>query len=568
VVSAAALLAIAIGATMVIAWHSHSEWLWATVPGMFYMKYNTSLALIAGGAGLLACTHGARTYAVAAGIIVLVIGGITLFEYVAGVRLGFDELFLDDYWYPESPLRGRMAPGVAVALTCVGSMLILLANERERVLSRVVAMEVLSFVVLAVGTTALVGYLAHAGFAYSWGSSARVAQATAVGLMALGIGLVALGWQRQTVRIARVPLWVPGLLCFAVLLFDLSRPLGLTIGIAYIPIIFCSLWFTQPYMPFVFAAITSALTLLGYLAAPPGNVDPWIIFSNRALTIGALWFVASLVYLRRRTEVSLQSYMSKLERSNQELDDFAYIASHDLKEPLRGLFNHASFLLEDYQDKLDEDGTRRLKRLAHLSQRMERLVNDLLYFSRIGRAELAVQETDLNNVIVEIRQMMEALLTERHARIIVPRPLPHIICDKPRVTEVFRNLITNAVKYNDKADRRVEVGFLETVKTREGLEHNVFYVKDNGIGIEAEFHEEVFRIFKRLQNASDGQEAGTGVGLTFVKKIIERHGGRIWIESEPGKGTVFYFNLNRGWQEPARESHERDIAQVPVHSHG
>ena len=106
------------------------------------------------------------------------------------------------------------------------------------------------------------------------------------------------------------------------------------------------------------------------------------------------------------------------------------------------------------------------------------------------------------------------------------------------------------------------------LNTRDGLERNVFYVKDNGIGIEADFHQEIFRIFKRLQNASEGQEAGTGVGLTFVKKIIERHGGRIWLESEPGKGTVFYFNLKLGWQEPARESHERDIAEVPVHSHG
>jgi signal transduction histidine kinase len=511
---------------------------------------------------------GGRIYALAAGIIVLVIGGVTFIEYVTGVQLGFDELFLHDYRYPESPLRGRMAPGVAVALTCVGIMLILLANERERAFSRVVAMEVLSFVVLALGTTALVGHLANAGFAYSWGSSARVAPTTAVGLMSLGIGLLALSWQRQTVHIARVPLWVPGILCFSVSLFDLSTAPGIMVGIAYIPIIFCSVWFTQAYMAFVFATITSALTLLGYLAAPPDDVGQWVIVINGALTISAFWFVASLVYLRRRTEASLQSYMSELERSNQELDDFAYIASHDLKEPLRGLFNHASFLLEDYQDKLDEDGTHRLKRIAYLSQRMERLVNDLLYFSRIGRAELAVQETDLNNVIVEIRQMTETLLAERHARIIVPRPLPRIICDKPRVTEVFRNLITNAVKYNDKAERRVEIGFLDVLNTRDGLERNVFYVKDNGIGIEADFHQEIFRIFKRLQNASEGQEAGTGVGLTFVKKIIERHGGRIWLESEPGKGTVFYFNLKLGWQEPARESHERDIAEVPVHSHG
>jgi light-regulated signal transduction histidine kinase (bacteriophytochrome) len=316
------------------------------------------------------------------------------------------------------------------------------------------------------------------------------------------------------------------------------------------------------------ATVTSALTLLGYLASPPSHIEPWIAFTNRTLTIGALWFVAILVYMRRRTELKLQGYMDQLERSNQELDDFAYIASHDLKEPLRGLFNHASFLLEDYQDKLDEDGVRRLKRLSQLSQRMERLVNDLLYFSRIGRAELAIQETDLNGVIDEIRLMMEAMLTERHARVIVPRSLPRIVCDKPRVTEVFRNLITNAVKYNDKAKRTVEVGFRESVNTRDGPEWNVFYVRDNGVGIEAEFYDEIFRIFKRLNNTPAGQEPGTGVGLTFVKKIVERHGGRIWLESAPGKGTTFYFNLNCERKESTRKSHERDIVQVPVHSHG
>jgi light-regulated signal transduction histidine kinase (bacteriophytochrome) len=179
-----------------------------------------------------------------------------------------------------------------------------------------------------------------------------------------------------------------------------------------------------------------------------------------------------------------------------------------------------------------------------------------------------VKETDPNAVIVEIQQMMETVLGERHARIVVPRALPQIVCDKTRVTEVFRNLITNAVNYNDKVERFVEIGFLESVNTKDALERNVFYVKDNGFGIDPEFHQEVFRIFKRLQNASDGPETGTGVGLTFVKKIVERHGGRIWLESKPGEGTVFYFNLSRGRNEPARNSYEAAIDPMPDNSAG
>src|SRR5262249_28651574 len=145
----------------------------------------------------------------------------------------------------------------------------------------------------------VVGYLAEAGVAYSWGTSARVAKETAAGFVAMGVGLVALTWQRQSTRIARVPLWVPALLCFTVLVFDLSTPRGTAVGIGYIPILFCSLWFTQPYMAVVFAMVASGLTLLGYFASPPSHVEPWIILTNRVLTIGALWFVATLVYLRR-----------------------------------------------------------------------------------------------------------------------------------------------------------------------------------------------------------------------------------------------------------------------------
>lgn len=257
-----------------------------------------------------------------------------------------------------------------------------------------------------------------------------------------------------------------------------------------------------------------------------------------------------------------QKTTKELRRSNQELDDFAYIASHDLKEPLRGLFNNSRFLLEDYQDKLDEEGVGMLKRLTYLSQRMEMLVNDLLYFSRLGRQELAIQKTDFNSIIGEIESLMETTIEEENVRIVIPHPLPEIVCDRIRMTEVFRNLITNAVKYSDKDEKQVEVGFISNFKKEDGEElSNVFYVKDNGIGIASEFHDEVFRIFKRL-NEEDDAKKGTGVGLTFVKKIIERHNGRIWLTSTLGEGTTFYFKIEGEVYESSRGSEDAsyDIA--------
>jgi PAS domain S-box-containing protein len=237
---------------------------------------------------------------------------------------------------------------------------------------------------------------------------------------------------------------------------------------------------------------------------------------------------------RKENEAALAEYMKDLERSNQELDDFAYIASHDLKEPLRGVHNHATFLMEDYEKMLPEEGTKRLQRMQFLSKRMEVLVNDLLYFSRIGRHAMAMKETDLNAVVEDIRDTMELFLSEHNAIIITPEPLPVIKCDTTRVTEVLRNLITNGVKYNDSKEKIIEIG---TVK-HSGASMAI-YVKDNGRGIPKDMYEEVFRLFKRLQKS----EEGSGAGLTFVKKIVERHKGRIWLESSLGEGTTFYFTL-------------------------
>ena len=252
--------------------------------------------------------------------------------------------------------------------------------------------------------------------------------------------------------------------------------------------------------------------------------------------------IARDISARKASEAQLNRYMRAVERSNQELDDFAYIASHDLKEPLRGLANNAMFLKEDYGTKIDEAGVKRLHRMTFLCHRMERLVDDLLYFSRLGRQELAIQSADLNVMIDDIKAMMEVALHEQNVTITVPEPLPVVVCDVPRVTEVFRNLISNGIKYNRNEPKRIEIGI--THRTMDcGPPEQVFYVRDNGVGIAPEFHNDIFRIFKRL-NEEDEAVKGTGVGLTFVKKIVERHHGRIWVDSALGNGSTFYFTLN------------------------
>ena len=244
-----------------------------------------------------------------------------------------------------------------------------------------------------------------------------------------------------------------------------------------------------------------------------------------------------LITKLNESEKKQNRYMEDLERSNSELDDFAYIASHDLKEPIRGLANNALFLKEDFEDILGQDGANRLKR-------MESLINELLYFSRLGRQDLAIQPVNLNDLIKGIEEMLETTLSENNAKIIIPEPLPTITCDVPRITEVFRNLITNAIKYNKSDFKVIEVGCTRTNKSDSQESDNfIFHVIDNGIGIKNEFFSDIFRIFKRL-NSEDDDTKGSGVGLTFVQKIIERHGGKIWLESKENKGTTFFFTLN------------------------
>ncbi len=281
-----------------------------------------------------------------------------------------------------------------------------------------------------------------------------------------------------------------------------------------------------------------------YFSKATENSSWLVLFLGLGLTGVAIAFVFYLitrnVHVSRLVESrtkELQDYMHDLERSNQELDEFAYIASHDLKEPLRGIHNFASFLLEDYGTVLDEAGQAKLHTLTQLSQRMERLLDSLLYYSRVGRVALAIREVNLNETIREVVAILQPRLTETQTEIRIPRPLPIVVCDHTRVAEVFQNLITNAMKYNNKAERWIEIGYEEVPN-----KSIRFYVKDNGIGIASQHYDSIFRIFKRLHGKQE-YGGGTGSGLTLCKKIIERHNGRIWVESELDKGSIFYFTL-------------------------
>lgn len=276
-----------------------------------------------------------------------------------------------------------------------------------------------------------------------------------------------------------------------------------------------------------------------------GTAAPWTTVEREA----AADIRRYLVEMRLRAFNALQEHAASLSqlntelgRSNEELDAFAYVASHDLKEPLRGIHNYALFLLEDYGEQLDEEGTSKLQTLVRLSHRMEGLIEALFQLSKAGRQELRVQEVDLNQIVEEILDTLHARLTETNTTVRVPRPLPTLRADWVRVREVFQNLITNAMRYSDSPEKLVEIGEAPANPARPDC--YVFYVRDNGIGIDPKHHASIFKIFKRL-HAQEKYGGGTGAGLTIARRMIEKHGGELWVESELGQGATFYFSISR-----------------------
>ena len=246
---------------------------------------------------------------------------------------------------------------------------------------------------------------------------------------------------------------------------------------------------------------------------------------------------------RERAEHKQAELVKELEGVNQELKDFAYIASHDLKAPLRAIKTLADWISTDYADKLDQDGQEQLKLLRQRVDRMHNLIDGILQYSRVGRVREKLTEVELNKLMPEIIDM---LAPPANIKITVESDLPTVKCEETRITQVFQNLLSNAVKYMDKPE-----GYIKVLCSEDG-EYWKFGIADNGPGIEKKHWERIFKIFQTL--APRDEFESTGIGLTVVKKIVELYGGQIWLESEVGKGTTFLFTFPKaGAPEPPPE---------------
>ena len=237
---------------------------------------------------------------------------------------------------------------------------------------------------------------------------------------------------------------------------------------------------------------------------------------------------------RRRAEQQLTRYAGELARSNAELEQFAYVASHDLQEPLRMVSSFTQLLGKRYQGRLDQDADEFIGFAVDGATRMQRLINDLLAYSRVGTRGKPFKPVDCQAIFRATRDNLMKVIEESEA-VITQAPLPTVFGDEVQLLQLFQNLVANAIKFRGQAPPRIRVS-----AQKSGPEW-IFAIKDNGIGIAPEHQERIFSIFQRLHHRSE--YPGTGIGLALCKKIVERHGGHIGVESQPGQGSTFSFGI-------------------------
>lgn len=303
----------------------------------------------------------------------------------------------------------------------------------------------------------------------------------------------------------------------------------------------------------IFSIITNAIIIIlgqeGYLRLSQGETPPFAFWTAQTTYIIVTTVLLSQairkideafekaqheINERKRVEAERETFIRELEAKNAELERFTYTVSHDLKSPLITINGYLSFLEKDAHvgdmDKLNHD----VMRIKEAVEKMQGLLSDLLELSRIGRLINPPEEVDFAVITQEAMRLVEISLQEKNIKVSIQANMPKVYVDKKRIVEVMQNLLENAAKFiGNPSIPQVEVG----VKTDN--DKNIFFVKDNGIGIAPQYHERIFGLFDKLSADTEG----TGIGLALVKRIVETHGGNIWVESDLGKGATFYFTL-------------------------
>jgi PAS domain S-box-containing protein len=349
--------------------------------------------------------------------------------------------------------------------------------------------------------------------------------------------------------------------CNQTMLVTLNRPRDQIVGQPYETLLPEAHWsrFRTRFREFLAAGAGERES--SWVKAGGEVIDVWIrgtLIRNSKGAASHARVVAQDVTAKRRLEGELQEKNQRLAETidelslkNRELDEFVYVVSHDLQEPLRTLVAFSGFLANDYADRLDIEGQEHLRYLVDASRRMRAMIHGMLNLSRAGKVTGDLAEVDLDDLVTVIKTDLGELLRGSNAELRIRTPLPKIWGDRDRIGQLLANLITNGVRYNESPDRWVEVAATPVADSDSSgaLESDLgatvtISIRDNGIGIDPQFHRTIFQLFRRLHTHDEYE--GTGVGLAICNKIVQAHSGRIWVESVPGEGATFFITFRTG----------------------
>jgi len=334
-----------------------------------------------------------------------------------------------------------------------------------------------------------------------------------------------------------------GLSSLLILWLDSYSPVGLTAWLLYYILLVVVAYVMHPVFIIIYAAIFTFLTAIGFFIALPREVPILFTLENRGTAVIVLWALAYFMHRNRILLSKMQGKTDELSRTNRDLEGYVYSVSHDLKNPLTAMNGLSRMLEENVHEKLNKDERDVLSRIVAQGEHMQRLIADLLRLSRVGSQTIELKDLDLSQIARESFDALQLSLKTTGNIEISIQPQMYAKADAGLMRILFDNLIGNAIKFSSKSQSsRIEIG-----KIREKEEkRDIFFVKDNGVGFDMRNAGRLFAPFTRMHSPKDFE--GTGIGLSIVRKIVERHGGRIWASSEVGKGTTLFFTLEKSTQ--------------------
>jgi signal transduction histidine kinase len=519
-----AILIICNGLTTCIGWWISSPSLVQMFAGDVLTCFTTALGFILLGLGEVGLVRRQRKLVSSAAGAVLVLAGAVMAEWIFGVDLGIDTRLAFPLVGADVLHPGRMSANTAACFLLVGGAQILMSWPAKDAAGTTTAAVIMKTVAGGIAFIALLGYIVRLKSANGWGESVGMSVTSWTGFLLIIVARIAALWKRDIVDQFELPNWF--------LPFLGTATISLAIGLIWV---FNSVG-ARPFMVDPIYALSArrisvtivlsvgTLILLGTISV--------LVARHKALM--ALLQAGELrVQIQKRTEAERElSFNNRnLARSNRDLEDFAYVASHDLKAPLRGIDNAAKWLEEDLRGSLSDESQNILLLMRNRINRMEKLLDDLLTYSRAGRTDSAVMETDLRNMIDNIVQVLSP---PAHIKVRIEGDLPVIVTAGAQLEQVLRNLINNAIKHHDKQQGEVVISCGGSGNAVE------FCVRDDGPGIAPEFHDRIFKLFQTLKRRDEVE--GSGMGLAVVKKLVEQQNGSITVRSEgDGTGAAFRF---------------------------